>query len=371
MRVTIDIRPLLEPRRSGIPTFTAELVAALCRRGAHRYTLFANAWNAALPSDIPPASDAVRRRVTRYPNKLLNASVALFGRPRIETLAGDTDAVYLPNLNFAATAKPSVVTVHDLSFERYPRFFSAKQRLWHALVRPRRLLERAAAITAVSAHTKADLIETYGIPEERIHVVHPGVNARFAPQSAESVAGIRKKYDLPERFFLSLGTLEPRKNVEAAIAAFDHVPGDAAIVIAGGKGWLYDRIFRRAAESPKRDRIRFIGYVDDADKPAMYAAAAALVYPSFYEGFGMQPLEAMACGTPVVAGQTASLGEVVGDAGLLVNPERVEEIADAMQAVLDEPALAAALRERGLERAKRFSWDESAEKMEKIFSSLG
>ncbi|HTK04297.1 MAG TPA: glycosyltransferase family 1 protein [Candidatus Eisenbacteria bacterium] len=367
MRVIIDIRPLLEPRRSGVGTYTAEIVKALAARGRHDYALFANGLAGEPPADLPPASATVARHFSRYPNRLLNASIALLGAPTLETLAGAADVAYLPNLNFVATSLPLIVTVHDLSFIRFPRFFSAKQRLWHAAVGAAGKLRRATTVIAVSEHTKRDIIETFGIPAERIEVASPGVSPAFAPKPEEAAATLRR-LGLQRPYFLFLGSLEPRKNITGLIDAFDKVSADQDLVIAGGKGWLYRDIFRRAAASPKRGRIRFLEYVDDADKPGLYAGATALVYPSFYEGFGMPPLEAMACGTPVIASHVSSLGEVVGDAGLLVDPHAADDIAAAMTAVVEDGRLAAELRRRGPERAKRYTWEKSAETLERVFS---
>ncbi|MEY4745225.1 MAG: hypothetical protein RL272_1170 [Candidatus Parcubacteria bacterium] len=369
MRVIADIRPLMEPRRSGVGTYAAEIVKALARRGAHEYALFANGRTAAVPSDVPRPSARVSHRFSRYPNRLLNASFAFLGAPTIERLAGPADVLYMPNLNFAATRLPTIVTVHDLSFVRYPQFFSAKQRLWHAAVGTASLLRRARTVVAVSKHTKADVIETFGIAEDSIVVAGPGVGPAFVPQPDAEKERVRKKLGLSRPFFLFLGAIEPRKNITGLIEAYERVDAGLDLVIAGGKGWLYEDIFRRAADSPKRGRIKFIGYVDGADKPALYAAAAALVYPSFYEGFGMPPLEAMAVGTPVVASRVSSLGEVVGDAGLLVDPRDSEDIASAMTAVMADPRLAAELGRRGRERASAHTWERSAEILERTFAA--
>lgn len=368
MRVIVDIRPLLEPRRSGVGTYTAEVAKALARRGAHEYALFANG-RAPIPADVPPPSPRLTHRFSRYPNRLLNAAFAFLGAPKLERLAGPADVAYLPNLNFVATGLPIVVTVHDLSFVRFPRFFSSKQRLWHAAIGTASLLRRATTVVAVSEHTRRDVIETFGVPEGNVVVAGPGVGPAFAPQGDAEKDRVRKKLRLDRPYFLFLGAIEPRKNIVGLIDAYERVDADLDLVIAGGKGWLYEDVFRRAARSPKRDRIKFPGYVDDADKPALYAAAAALVYPSFYEGFGMPPLEAMAVGTPVVASHVSSLGEVVGDAGLLIDPQDAGDIAAAMTAVVADPRLVGKLRSRGFERAKRFTWDASAATLEKAFSA--
>lgn len=372
-RIGIDIRPLLEARRAGVPIYASEMTRALIARADRKYALFLNAWrspgNKMPTADVPPESPLVEHRFHGYPNRLLNAGLRV-GLPHLEQLMGNVDAVWLPNLNFASSKKPMVVTVHDLSFVRYPRFFTPKQRLWHRLLGVRGLLRGATAIVAVSEHTKADVMECFGIPAERITVASPGVSARYAPQSPEAVAAVRTKHGLQKPFFLFLGTLEPRKNVECIIRAFNALNSDTELVIAGGKGWMHETIFETAARSNKKDRIRFLGYVDESDKPGLYTAATALVYPSFYEGFGIPPVEAMACGTPVIASRDSSLGETVSDAGVLVDPYDVLELSRAMSAMLSDEPSVARLRTAGMERAKRFTWEKSAATLASVFDLI-
>ncbi len=373
MRIVMDIRPLLELNRSGVANYAARLLNALLERPAppdRRYVLFCNAYGRRLPPDIPPRSKTVEHRFTRIPNRLFNLTLAGVRRPALDDLCGGADLVYLPNLNFAASRAPLIVTVHDLSFERYPDLFSAKQRLWHRLVDPRRLLRLAAAVVAVSEHTRDDVIETYGVPAGKISVINPGVGPDFRPLSREECGPVLRRYGLSPGYFLYLGTLEPRKNIPAIISAFEKLGPREQLVIAGGRGWLYQDIFHLAAVSPARGRISFLDYVPESDKPALYSSAGALVYPSFYEGFGIPPLEAMACGTPTVVSQATSLGEVVGNAGLLVDPHDIGEIAAAMDALQHDDRLRQTLRERGLARAGSFSWAESARRLDGLFSRL-
>ncbi|MFC1639088.1 glycosyltransferase family 4 protein [Patescibacteria group bacterium] len=365
MRIAIDIRPLLEPHRAGVSLYTLNLLWHLAARKAHDYALFCNSSRLPLPEDVPPGTE---KFFTRWPNRGLNACFALLGRPRLERLTGGADLVWLPNLNFAAADVPLVVTVHDLSFVRYPEFFSFKQRAWHRAVRVERMLRRAESVVAVSNHTKEDVCELFGTDEDKVAVVPPAAGQEFVRRGADEVAAVRAKYGLPERFVLYLGTLEPRKNVTGLIRAFDAAEtGDTELVLAGGRGWLYRRIFHAAAESAKRDRIRFLGYVDEADKPALYSAATVFAYPSFYEGFGMPALEALACGVPVLASHTSSLGEVVGNAGLLVNPSNGEEMALGLSELLGDARLRAELAAAGPKRAYLFSWDRSAARLERAF----
>jgi glycosyltransferase involved in cell wall biosynthesis len=367
MRIAVDIRALLGRNRAGVSLYTLQLVQRLTERGAHDYALFCNSSRLPLPTDAPVGPN-VSQHFKHYPNRLLNGLFAFLNRPRIESLVGGADLVYLPNLNFIATNRPLVITVHDLSFRRYPHFFSNKQKLWHKLINIEKMIKKAEAVVAVSEHTKDDLLESFNIPAERVHIVTPAADRKYHPCTEKEIAIIRQKYNLPAEFILYLGTLEPRKNVVGLIAAFNQIKTGADLVLAGGKGWLYQHIYQAAKQSPKNKKIKFLDYIDEKDKPAVYSAATIFAYPSFYEGFGMPALEAMACGTPVVASNTSSLGGVVADAGLLVNPAQQNEIAAALDELLTNQTLHSELSARGLKQASRFSWDKSATDLEKVFS---
>lgn len=366
MRVIIDIRPTLEPA-GGVGIFTRCVAETLAMRGANEYAAFGNAFSGREPLFSP----RLPLRFTRFPNKMLNAAFITTRRPTIETLAGPADAILFPNFTFFATRLPYAMTVHDLSFVRFQRFFTAKQRLWHAAVRPGRALRGAGAIIAVSEHTKQDVMEVFGTPAEKIVVAHPGVDERyFAAHDAETIRRYRKDRGLPERFILSLCTIEPRKNIEGLIEAHAAMCSDTDLVIAGGRGWLHDRIFRAAGRSPKKNAIRFLGRVDENEKPLLYAAASTFAYPSFYEGFGLPPLEAMASGTPVVASATSSLGEVIGTGGLLVNPHDIAGMAAALDAVMEDEPLRSQFIMNGRERARKFTWDATAAGIERALALL-
>ncbi len=367
MRITVDIRPLLETRRTGVARYAGHLLRELFAQGGNDYTLYSNAYGHQQPNDFLPYPPHVRPHFTGYPNRLLNLSTFLTGAPTIEGIVPDTDVVYLPNLNFVATKKPLVVTVHDLSFLRYPSFFTPKQRLWHAMVRPERLLRDAAAVVAVSEHTKADIVELFGVDAARIHVVSPGVSLSEPPADTSDTL---QRFGVRNPFFLYVGAMEPRKNLGALVAAFAEMPDGVDLVIAGGAGWLDAPVREAIRTSPASARIHVIGYVSDAEKAALYGAAIAFVYPSLYEGFGMPPLEAMACGTPVITSLSSSLGEVVGDAALVADPHDVVGIADAMRAVLFDTGLRKELAARGKERAKLFDWSRSASALRDVFTSL-
>lgn len=259
-----------------------------------------------------------------------------------------------------ASACPSVITVHDLSFVYYPQNFRTLNRIYLRIF-AQLSVHRARRIVAVSESTKRDLVECYRLSPEKVDVVYNGVDPSFQPLSFEQVAAFRKEAGLPERFILFVGTLEPRKNVVGLLEAYARLPeGRPPLMLVGGKGWLYDEIFARVEGLGLSGEVRFVGYVAAEALPLWYNAADLFVYPSLYEGFGLPALEAMACGTPVVTSTVSSLPEVVGDAGLLVDPSDVEGLAAVVAEVLRSAERREQMRVEGLARAKAFSWEKTA-----------
>lgn len=264
---------------------------------------------------------------------------------------------------------PTVLTVHDLIFRRYPAHHKRLNR-WYLNATMPLFCRRADAIIAVSAQSKHDIIAAYGIPSEKITVIYEAADPRFRPQSPEAVAAVRARYNLPERYLVFVGTIEPRKNLGRVLAAFErlHAAGlTDALVIVGKRGWLYDDFFARLENSPTKQAVLFPGFVPDADLPAIYAGSQALAFPSEFEGFGLPVLEAMACGTPVVCSNTSSLPEVTGDAALLIDPLDVDALTDGLRHMLLDPGLAADLRARGLIQAARFSWERTARETTAVY----
>jgi len=232
---------------------------------------------------------------------------------------------------------------------------------------------RASHIIAVSEAARRDLMAAYGVPSEKITVIYEAADPRFCRQSAVTVASALARYDLPARYLLFVGTIEPRKNLGRLLAAFERIYREGlsdALVIVGKRGWLYDDFFAALEHSPVREHVIFPGFVPDADLPAVYTGAQALVLPSLCEGFGLPVLEAMACRTPVICSNTSSLPEVAGDAALLVDPTHVDEIAGAITRVLTDSALHAQMRVRGEEQAARFSWERTAEETLAVYQQL-
>ena len=258
---------------------------------------------------------------------------------------------------------PTVLTVHDLIFRRYPAHHKRLNR-WYLNATMPLFCRRAGHIITVSEQSRRDVIAAYGIPAEKITVVYEAADPRFCPQPAEAIATVRGCYNLPGRYLLFVGTIEPRKNLGRLLVAFERLYAAGltdALVIVGKHGWLYDDFFARLKNSPARQAVIFPGFVPDADLPAVYAGAQALAFPSEFEGFGLPVLEAMACGTPVVCSNTSSLPEVAGGAALLVDPLDADALTDALRRVLSDPTLATDLSVRGIAQAGRFSWERAAQ----------
>jgi glycosyltransferase involved in cell wall biosynthesis len=258
---------------------------------------------------------------------------------------------------------PTVVTIHDLSFMRFPDRFRAANRLYLTTM-TRLSCRRARRIIAVSQATADETIRLLDVPAERIDVVHHGVeHSRFRPLSSDQVQAFRRDKDLPDRFVLFLGTLEPRKNLVTLVESFAHTRAarqGLRLVVAGGKGWYYQEIFRRVEDLGMTEAVRFPGFVPDAELPLWYNAATVFVYPSVYEGFGMPLLEAMACGCPVIGSNASCMPEVVGDAGLLVAPDDVAGLSAKLDLLLENADLREDLGRRGRTRAAAFTWEAAA-----------
>lgn len=262
---------------------------------------------------------------------------------------------------------PTVVTIHDLSFIRFPGLFRPANRLY-LTVMTRLSARRARRLIAVSAHTAAETTRLLGVPPERIDVIHHGVDPAFRPLPADQVAAFRQRQGLPERFVFFVGTLEPRKNLARLVEAFAHIrDGRVRLVLAGGKGWLYDELFATVETLGLSEEVIFPGYVMNDDLPLWYNAATALAYPSLYEGFGMQVLEAQACGTPVLTSNVSSLPEAAGDAALMVHPRDVQALAAGLNRLLADESLRHQLRAAGLAHARQFTWSRTARETARVY----
>ncbi len=263
-----------------------------------------------------------------------------------------------------------VLTVHDLACLDHPEWFGTRFAMWYRSIIPL-LARHVNRLITVSEFSKQRLVELTHIPESRVAVIPNGVDQRFHPQSADDIREIREKTGIPSQaYLLSLSSLEPRKNLPFLLEAWGlsapRLPTDVWLVIAGAEG--KENIFRAMNIRSIPPRVLFAGFVADNDLPALYSGAVALVYPSIYEGFGLPALEAMATGTvPIVAHSTA-LPEVVGDAGLLIDPVRVEDLAEAIIRVVEDSDLRRTLSRRGIERGREFTWERAADSTWRILT---
>ncbi|MBT6053518.1 MAG: glycosyltransferase family 4 protein [Candidatus Scalindua sp.] len=266
--------------------------------------------------------------------------------------------------------RPCIITVHDIAFILFPHLFNRTRRMYKKFIFER-LINKADIIITPSNSTKNDLKRYCEINEEKIKVVHYGVEKRFLPISKSKVEGYRSRNSLPSRMILSVGTLEPRKNIVTLIKAFAKLREkgfiDYKLVVAGSKGWLYKEIFKEIGTRGLQKEVLFLGNVADEDLPNLYNCADLFVYPSLYEGFGLPPLEAMACGVPVITSNTSSLPEVVGDAGIMVDPTDVNSLFEKMCQILGDSELRHYMKNMGLERAKLFSWRKTAKGIMEIY----
>ncbi len=375
MKIAVDLRSLQTGGAgvSGVENYILNLLEHLLAIDHDNQYIFFS--NALLPESFEHLQYVNSTIVqTRIPNRVLNLLLKTLGRPHFEQLIGDFDILFLPNANHfgIAPGKKLVVTVHDLSPLITPQFYNLKRKFWHKFLNTKKIFKRADKLIAVSNHTKQDLIKLVGIGESKISVINPGINRdEFDPNISEDrLREARNVYGLPAKYLLFVSTLEPRKNLIGLIKAFEAIDSDAHLVIVGKLGWKYSEILDTLGKSKKKRMIKYLGYVDEVDKPAIMRLARAVVYPSFYEGFGFVPLEAMSLGVPVVTSQVSAIPEIVGDAALLINPYNLDDLAFALSEILENDTLRTQFITRGLERVKRFTWEHAAEQTLAVFNNL-
>ncbi len=261
---------------------------------------------------------------------------------------------------------PVVVSIHDLSFEHLPETFKRRSRAQLRFT-VRRSARSAAHILALSEFAREDIIATYGVNPDKVSVVPLAAPAHFGPVSDEKeLQRVRQTYGIEGDYILTVGSIQPRKNLRRLLEAYSVLRGTRPevklpkLLLVGKCAWLYDETLRAIEQLEVSNLVILTGYVPEADLPALYSGARCFVYPSYFEGFGLPPLEAMQCGTPVIVGNRTSLPEVVGDAAVLVDPFSVEAIAAAIEKVIRDSDLCRTLRVKGLERARLFEWRETA-----------
>lgn len=369
MRVCVDIQSAVA-QRAGVGRYTKQLVEHLAPgRGADELSLFYfDFQRRGSPFPVPGAqARAVRWLPGRYVQKAWNT----IRWPPFDLFSGPADVFHFPNfIRPPLSEGKSVVTIHDLAFLRLPETIEAKN-YRYLTAQIERTVDEADRLIAVSEFTARELRELLGVPAEKVVAIPSGLTPVATLPDATEIQAARKMLKLWRPYLLSVGTMEPRKNYEFLIQAFealDRYEGD--LVIAGLRGWKFEPVLRRMKESPKAARIHCLEYVDEALLPGLYAGADLFVFPSLYEGFGFTPLEAMSYGTPVLSSTGGSLPEVLGDAAALVSGWDVEAWREAAHKLLGDADRRAALRTAGLAQVKKFRWEDTAAKTWDVYRSL-
>jgi glycosyltransferase involved in cell wall biosynthesis len=374
--IALDYTPAYE-QGGGIGRYVRELTAALARQAPEdmQFRLFvAGARRNPLPplpgpqftwkpTPVPPEwwARVWHRAHLPLPIEAIVGPVSLLHA---------TDFVLPPTLPGTRT----LLTVHDLSYVRVPQAASPRLKAYLDRVVPRSVA-RADHVLADSAATRDDLMALYGTPADKITVLYSGVDPAFQRiEDAAVLQRVRAHYHLPaEPFVLSVGTVQPRKNYPAlveAVAALRARGHALSVVIAGGRGWMEDPIYAAIDALNMRDHVHFIGFARDEDLPALYSMASCFALPSLYEGFGLPVLEAMACGTPVITSNLSSLPEVAGDAAILIPPQDIRALANALETVLTNDDRRRSMQQAGVRQAAQFSWDSSARQLAAIYRRL-
>ena len=368
LRVHIDATSLLGPR-SGVGRVTAELLTRLAGWDDVDLRAFAVTWRGRreLPAQIPRG---VRIAGCPLPARLARAGWSRSSLPRAEWFLGDTDVVHGPNFVVPpASRAATVVTVHDLTAVRFPELCTPDVLAYPELLQ--RAVRRGAWIHTVSHSVADEVHDLLEIPRDRI-VAIPNGPTLLPPESAgrRTTAADGRRLAGADRYLLFVGTVEPRKDLPGLVEAFDSIAGehpDVRLVLAGADGWGTSQLAAALGRARARHRVTRLGYVDDEARAALLRGAAALVFPSLYEGFGLPVLEAMTAGTAVVATDTAATREVAGDAALLVGVRDVDALAGALVTVLSDDATRAGLVARGHRNLARFSWDRTAAEMVALY----
>jgi len=378
MKIAIDLRCLLPRNYSGVGWYTVNLLKSLFKLDQkNQYILLFNQFKN-LRKDSPTFDfPNVKQVVSHIPNKFLTLSGRFLDFPKIDHLIPDRiDIFFIPLFKISPVSNncKKVITCHDLSFEYFPKFSPFRDRIFNKLG-PKFETKKSDHIIAVSHSTFEDLLRLYNVSPDKVSVIYEGVEDRFRPiDDYEYLDKVKKKYNLPHKFILFLGNLDLRKNILGLIEAYKELRKslDVKLVLAGQPSWGYKEksLKLKVQNSKLKDDIKFLGYVDERDKPALYNLASIFCFPSFYEGFGLPPLEAMACGTPVITSNNSSLPEIVGDAGLMINPYDTDELGQTMETLIRDESLRNKLKEKCLSQADKFRWDEVAEKTLEVFEKV-
>jgi glycosyltransferase involved in cell wall biosynthesis len=374
MRITIDLSPWVH-HHAGLGRYAGELITELQRLAPqNEYVGLYHAAREIRMNGALPGIQTVRVPLDAKPWRMsvllaYYAGMNMDGWLPATRLFHATDHLLPPFKNSA-----TVFTLHDLIFRFFPQYHLPLNRWFLDLMLPR-FLRRADAIIVVSENTKRDAVRLMGIPPEKMTVIYEGVNPTFHPiDDPTEFERVRAEYKLPHRFILFFSTIEPRKNLVTLLDAYAELlqqdVSTPPLVVMGRKGWLYQETLAHISVLGLSERVILTDWVRDYDVPAIINLAEVFVFPSLYEGFGLTPLEAMACGTPVISSNASSLPEVIGDAGILIEPRDSAGFAEAMRRVLSDESLQRALRGKGLKQAGRFTWERTARETLRVYERV-
>ncbi len=368
MKIGIDIRSLLDKNYSGVSEYSYNLIKKILEIDKNNeYIFFLNSFSS-LPENLKFFAEKYNLVHTRFPNKIFNYGMQkVFKIPKIDGLLDKVDLFFMPHINFASLSNKTkkIITIHDLSFLRSKNFFSLRKNIWHWSLQVKKLINQFDQIVVVSENTKNDIIELCEIPEKKIKVIYSGIGKEFRkiPEDNLDLIKIRKKYKLSENFIFYLGNLEPRKNIGGLLKAYEKFLDLSEknkkydLVLAGAWGWKCKETKKVWNNSKYKNKIKFLGYINKNDKKYLYNLASLFVYPSFYEGFGFPPLEALFSGSKVVSSFSSSLPEISKNLFTLVNPYDINSIVLGIQKAIKRPEI----NESELKNIREdFNWEKTA-----------
>ena len=370
MRIAIDAHSI-GTKLGGNESYATNLIEALAQvDSSNDYTLYVT---------TPEANDRFNGRWPNFRVRTTRPHTPLIRIPLTLSAELRKNPVDVLHVQFTAPPFcpcPVVVSIHDLSFEHLPQTFNRRSRTQLRLT-VRHSARRAARILSLSEHTRRDIAATYGIDSTRITAIPLAAPAHFGPVRDErELQRVRHTYGIEGDYVLSVGSIQPRKNLARLVRAYASLRtkyGNGKfpkLVLAGKCAWLYDETLRALQDTGIRDSVVLTGYVPEADLPALYSGSICFVYPSFFEGFGLPPLEAMKCGAPVIVGNRTSIPEVVGDAAIALDPYNEVEISSAIEQVVNDSGLRDKLRFKGFERAQQFDWQETARRTLSVYEEV-
>ncbi len=380
MKIGVETSVLIRKQKTGVENYTLNILREVVKQMPNdqfymTYISFITKKSADLGVRGP---NVFQRKINLLPGRLYHLFVRkLVGIPYDFLALLKPDIFFFPNFIRwpLAWTKKSVIVVYDLSFLKASEYATKSFREYMTKIVPKSI-RQASQVVAISESTKREIINEYGTDPNKITVIYPAVDHEFfRPASSNEVEDVKQKFQIEGPYILSVGTQEPRKNLLGLLKAYakldEKILSSHTLVLTGGKGWLDQELNSLYDNLIKNYSIIRTGYVDEKDLPALFTGASVFAYPAFYEGFGMPPLEAMACGTPVITSNNTSLPEVVGDAGLMVGAHNIDELTAALTRVLSDEKLAQKMSKAGLEQSKKFVWSHEAAKLVKVFDGLG